>query len=739
MSKRSIGLLLVTAIAVISVPAATASTIYDSTNNVTWRNLVNVVQDRNAVAFKNGEMFNYVVRYGDRTDSEIAARYAIAPTAEKNFIARGFNQTTGQLETTKFQNYRTSLQAAEARIEAGTASATTRQAAVALYKYRKAMGLAARMGSIGAVALTVGTGANLVEKAIVGGENRVFGWHIQLSGPFGIFGSWDHAGEFDSQTGDLSSTTIRGIKWKKIASNAFCGSSCSEWDPLMDTGTGVTFNAGDTSTNINTDNYLWMAVLVVDTTSAAGATTFGTRLTSGIKNVPACDFTYGWSTTTNSSKCVASVYQQNVLEREWASIDPDRDSGLPHVGHWVLINNTGGDATGVSTHTLGFVLTPSEMEHYLDGKHSYTYERTAGSGDHTRTQGDPDQVSESSSVTTSPTAVPETDTQLQTAQDAGRDALDDPDVGNTANQHDCASVGGTSGGLPCPDPFAAAFTVPDCIGAVVAVCVSDLQAIGFTADYTQTELDWDHADMGIDAGAIVVSDPAANVDADQDTIFHFDVNPDPLPLVIPTRSSPNQTGDELQAELEAGGATGTITITTVTDTNLADGRYGPSAWIRVTNTTTSEVYTPGERIAPDTTITITQNPPGMPVVPEPTDSSCNCPPLNFGPLTALDVGSKFPFGIFVYASAIIGNFNVSPQAPDFNLTAQATGMNGHNLNAPYDVNLGGTRMGWLDTYMGYWRTLLSFCMWVGAIWFVGSRLLGFHGTGDPGGGVDEVL
>jgi hypothetical protein len=103
------------------------------------------------------------------------------------------------------------------------------------------------------------------------------------------------------------------------------------------------------------------------------------------------------------------------------------------------------------------------------------------------------------------------------------------------------------------------------------------------------------------------------------------------------------------------------------------------------------------------------------------------------------IGNKFPFGVFAYAAGIIGDFNVAPTAPDFSLRAKATGTNGINLDAPYDVNLGGPRMTSLDTYMGYWRDLLSFAMWVGAIWLLATKLLGFSTGGDPGGAVDEVL
>jgi len=37
------------------------------------------------------------------------------------------------------------------------------------------------------------------------------------------------------------------------------------------------------------------------------------------------------------------------------------------------------------------------------------------------------------------------------------------------------------------------------------------------------------------------------------------------------------------------------------------------------------------------------------------------------------------------------------------------------------------------------RSLLSFCIWIGGLWWFGSRWFGFSGSGDPGSAVDDVL
>jgi hypothetical protein len=238
-------------------------------------------------------------------------------------------------------------------------------------------------------------------------------------------------------------------------------------------------------------------------------------------------------------------------------------------------------------------------------------------------------------------------------------------------------------------------------------------------------------------------DPSEGATVNPDTIFSFELNPTPLPIELPQRLSGNEVATDYATRLATSGYTGTVTYV-VLDPSAIDPNAGPDAvTFPISDITTGETLQPGDRIEPGDNITIYKNPDTVPPVISDGGFTCSCPPIDFSPLQSIGLGSKFPFGIFTYAAGIIGDFNVSPQAPDFNLTAQATGVNGHNLSAPYDVNLGDTgtnRIGnSLNTYMGYWRDLLSFCMWVGAIFFVGRKLLGYEGGGDPGEAVDEVL
>ena len=69
----------------------------------------------------------------------------------------------------------------------------------------------------------------------------------------------------------------------------------------------------------------------------------------------------------------------------------------------------------------------------------------------------------------------------------------------------------------------------------------------------------------------------------------------------------------------------------------------------------------------------------------------------------------------------------SPTAPVFDFTNPSWG--GHH----YTVNLNV-----MDSYVSTIRTLLAFAVWIGGLWWFGSRWFGFTGGGDPGAAVDEA-
>jgi hypothetical protein len=113
--------------------------------------------------------------------------------------------------------------------------------------------------------------------------------------------------------------------------------------------------------------------------------------------------------------------------------------------------------------------------------------------------------------------------------------------------------------------------------------------------------------------------------------------------------------------------------------------------------------------------------------------------LDFTPFTtgALTSTCRFPFGVLCYVASTVSAMNTAPVAPDLNWTIPDVNMGPLgtlHMGQHYDVNLGNTAM---DTYMSWIRTIISWVLWLGAIWYVGSRLIGIRGGGDPTVAVDE--
>jgi hypothetical protein len=128
---------------------------------------------------------------------------------------------------------------------------------------------------------------------------------------------------------------------------------------------------------------------------------------------------------------------------------------------------------------------------------------------------------------------------------------------------------------------------------------------------------------------------------------------------------------------------------------------------------------------------------GVPVPPEgPLGDWCPaCPPVDFSPLTDADFGGSFPFGVVVWVGGLLGTLTTTADAPvfDFDYTETAAGSMGTFDLGHYAVDLEV-----LDPYMSIIRTILSWVIWIGGVWWFGSRLLGFRETGDPGGAVDDA-
>lgn len=158
----------------------------------------------------------------------------------------------------------------------------------------------------------------------------------------------------------------------------------------------------------------------------------------------------------------------------------------------------------------------------------------------------------------------------------------------------------------------------------------------------------------------------------------------------------------------------------------------PTIWINEPQPEPS----PGD--CPDCTGDPTAEPPepdgGFGVPPPPADGGgdSDCCPTNsidLDPL-AIECADKFPCGLFAYAAGFIAAFDVTPEAPRFDIAVP--GVSNH-----FVVDLASVEG--LDDYMALIRTILSVCMWAGAVWWLASRLLKFDATGDPGAAVDDGM
>jgi len=138
----------------------------------------------------------------------------------------------------------------------------------------------------------------------------------------------------------------------------------------------------------------------------------------------------------------------------------------------------------------------------------------------------------------------------------------------------------------------------------------------------------------------------------------------------------------------------------------------------------------------NTPVTIKEKP-GTSVFPPPSGGGgCDCtiPSIDFGPLADIDVGDAFPFGVFGWIGDIFDPFNVTPDAPVFNFDVSCPDL------APCEtVAFGPVDLEVMDDYVADVKLLLSVLLWIGAVWLLAVKLLGFHAGGDLGEAADDVF
>lgn len=312
-----------------------------------------------------------------------------------------------------------------------------------------------------------------------------------------------------------------------------------------------------------------------------------------------------------------------------------------------------------------------------------------------------------------------------------------------------------------PDP---PLTLPSCDGQTYAGCVTLLQDAGVLGTISRVDLGTSVCPSSGCAGKVHSLDPAAgsrvlpsgdvNVSAEPDTGGGAAVGSIVLPDVdISSYTSPL----EYQAEVIASNPTGTP-IPQLNPVEVPEGDYwadpdAPACTVYAVELASGSTSLPsieGDTLSPipsslrlilqphtnvngaqsdacDTTPVPPVGDPGAPV---------DTPPggIDFGPLAALSPGCKFPYGFVCYARDVTRWFDVTPQAPEFaipvSVNAPAVGFAWHDT---YDVKLDV-----VDAYMVDIRTLEAIALWVGAVYLLATRLIGFRAGGDPGAAIDEA-
>jgi len=168
---------------------------------------------------------------------------------------------------------------------------------------------------------------------------------------------------------------------------------------------------------------------------------------------------------------------------------------------------------------------------------------------------------------------------------------------------------------------------------------------------------------------------------------------------------------------------------------LIDPDVGPEAVSRVTPEAGTSVEVGSE-------VEVYYNPASAPPASDGTigPGDCDCPPPDFTPLTDADYGDNFPFGIFVWIVDTVEVFDVGTETPVIEWpipTLSVPGIGTIWTASEVEFDFGGPE-GVVDDWMGWWRTIVSWVLWVGAIWYVGSKFLNLNYTNDPSEALDDA-
>jgi hypothetical protein len=178
------------------------------------------------------------------------------------------------------------------------------------------------------------------------------------------------------------------------------------------------------------------------------------------------------------------------------------------------------------------------------------------------------------------------------------------------------------------------------------------------------------------------------------------------PFVVPYLA-PGTTYTAYLAILNAAGITSTPHP--LSDTT-ADTTKGP-------NEVTTVTPTPGSIVSHGTNLQVYYNPSDLqPSAGDGGSCDATVTPIDFSPFTALNLGNKFPFGIFGWLSAAFGSWATSGSAPVIDLPIVGTVMH--------------IDFSFLDGFMSILRTVMIACLAFGIFWWLAAGSLKLPAGGD---------
>jgi hypothetical protein len=213
--------------------------------------------------------------------------------------------------------------------------------------------------------------------------------------------------------------------------------------------------------------------------------------------------------------------------------------------------------------------------------------------------------------------------------------------------------------------------VPTCRGLTYAECVVELEQAGFTVSPTRVDLDFDGADATVPAQHVVRTAPADGAHVRPSTPVEIQVNPAPedMPVIVPPPKPGETPEDYRQRLIDLGLVVPPFVILTPETLDPGKGpdeivrtRPAPTTRVGIGTSITVYVNPPTAPPVPGTVTPPAQGPPGDPSAPPGTCELPSIRAIDLGPLS-IDVGQRFPFGIFGWLSGILGGLVAGGVAP----------------------------------------------------------------------------